>query len=126
MLRNITPREHKEIIEYRISFRYKDDPEAGFSFECDKNGTPHFEYEEARKNYEDSIAHPERFCVYNRFKVERRSYIEPASGDCICGKRIQLWDQYMGACECQCGRWYNLFGQELIHPRYWEDDGEDY
>jgi hypothetical protein len=30
-------------------------------------------------------------------------------------------------CE-KCGQWYNLFGQALVDPEYWEDDdyyGED-
>jgi hypothetical protein len=28
----------------------------------------------------------------------------------------------MGACQCEnCGQWYNIFGQELIDPEYWED-----
>lgn len=37
----------------------------------------------------------------------------------------ELVNQYQGACPCpKCGQWYNLFGQELINPQYWEE--EDY
>ena len=51
---------------------------------------------------------------------------EPATGVCECGHRIALWDEYMGACECpHCGRWYNLFGQELNHPDTWRN-GDDW
>ena len=50
-------------------------------------------------------------------------YKEPAHGTCICGEEVSLWDQYYGACECpKCGRWYNLFGQELVAPEHWETD----
>lgn len=29
----------------------------------------------------------------------------------------------MGACQCpKCGKWYNIFGQALLDPEFWEDD----
>lgn len=43
-----------------------------------------------------------------------------AQGICECGQTIELWDQYLGTCECpHCHRWYNLFGQELNPPETW-------
>lgn len=51
---------------------------------------------------------------------------DPAHGTCSCGREVFLWDQYQGACECECGKWYNLFGQELVPPEYWHDDDDDY
>lgn len=39
---------------------------------------------------------------------------------------IDLWDEYLGACECpNCGRWYNIMGQELNPPSTWRD-GDDW
>ena len=39
------------------------------------------------------------------------------------GNLLELWDQYYGACRCpKCGKWYNLFGQSLLSPDYWEMD----
>ena len=52
--------------------------------------------------------------------------MENAKALCSCGEIIELYDGYMGSCECpNCGQWYNMFGQTLIKPQYWEED-EDY
>lgn len=53
-------------------------------------------------------------------KHDENGCVIPATGVCKCGNRITLQNEYMGACECPyCGRWYNLFGQELNHPDTW-------
>ena len=31
----------------------------------------------------------------------------------------------MGAFECACGQWYNMFGQELNPPEDWEEPLEE-
>ena len=37
-----------------------------------------------------------------------------------CGYKINLCGPgYFGAFECDCGKWYNRFGQELKPPKYW-------
>lgn len=61
---------------------------------------PNYEYERVRKEW---------------------PITEPAVGICVCGMEVELVNQYMGACQCECGRWYNLFGQRLIDPKYWEE-----
>ena len=120
MLKNITPRERKTIVEHYIDFDFDDN--GGFSFPCDPAGALYELPPEAKNNYDWCMAHPEKFERWNKHTEIRRSYTENASGDCICGNRVELYDQYMGACECQnCGRWYNLFGQELLPPEHWED-----
>lgn len=48
--------------------------------------------------------------------------MNPAVGKCSCGREVILDADYSGAVQCGCGRWYNLFGQELRDPRYWEED----
>lgn len=63
-----------------------------------------------RENYEEPYIHKDSY-----------SWIEPAKAICYCGNEIYLDDEYMGACECpHCGRWYNMFGQELNRPEMWE------
>ena len=53
-------------------------------------------------------------------------YTANAHGICECGKDIELYDQYLGACECpHCGRWHNMFGQELNEPAGWEEEYEE-
>ena len=54
---------------------------------------------------------------------QRRKIKDPAHGTCVCGSEVYLYNQYMGACECEnCGRWYNLFGQEIMPPEMWRGE----
>ena len=120
----INPRHTEEIVDYRIEFT--DEDGNGCSFPCDENGTLlSFATDAAEKNYQNSLAHPELFAIYNAFKTYRREFTVPAVAKCHCGSKVILENQYQGACECpECGRWYNLFGQELCHPDGWEQDYE--
>ena len=124
MLKIIKERTPETITEYTIEFIYKDDPNAGFGFPALPNGDPDFQHmsKEAVLSYnnclnDDRLDGPE-------FKVEKREYMAPAVGKCSCGREVTLDADYMGAVQCECGRWYNLFGQELKDPQYWEEDYE--
>lgn len=126
MLKIIKERTPEEIVDRYIEFLYKDDPNAGFMFPALPNGEPDFEHmtPEAKANYEscltdDRLEKPE-------FKVDKRTYMNPAVGKCICGREVILDCGHEGAVRCECGRWYNLFGQSLIDPKYWYRDEDDY
>ena len=108
--------------DYYIDFTYKDDPNAGFSFPATKTGTPDFARmtTEAKVNYDRCLT-DERL-LGPEFQTEEHTYTEPAIGRCICGREVELVSEYMGACQCECGKWYNVFGQELVDPKYWEED----
>ena len=123
MLRDITRRQRVKIEEHKIQFMY--DSDGGYSFPCDENGNLLPMEDCARKNYDYCMEHPEQFETWNK-KITRERYItENATGICDCGEKVELWDQYMSACECPgCGRWYNLFGQELNHPDTWASGGD--
>ena len=112
--------------EYYIEFKYKDGPEAGFCFPADASGKPIFASmtPEAKANYEACLI-DERL-TEGEFTVHEWTYIEPAIGQCSCGAEVVLDSDYAGAVSCECGRWYNLFGQELKDPEYWERDDDDY
>ena len=44
------------------------------------------------------------------------------TGRCPCGRTVEvLYDDT----DCECGRYYNLFGQELIPPDQREPGGDD-
>lgn len=122
MIKNYVPAEHKTEIHFDLVFYYDDD--GGYAFPCDAAGNVlPLEYECARKNLEHCLTHPEEFAVYNEVRKWTNRYTEPAHGTCTCGEEVSLWDQYYGACECpKCGRWYNLFGQEMLPPDQWETD----
>jgi hypothetical protein len=122
----IKERTPETIIDYYIEFTYKDDPEAGFCFPAYSNGDPDLEHmsPEAQANYEacfkdDRLTGPE-------FVQNKRTYMSPAVGLCTCGREVVLESTYMGATSCECGRWYNVFGQSLLDPKYWDErDGDD-
>ena len=126
MLKIIKERTPETIIDRYIEFLYKDDKNAGFMFPALPNGEPDFEHmpPEAKANYEkcltdDRLEAPE-------FIENKDTYMSPAIGECSCGRDVILDSDYQGAVRCECGRWYNLFGQSLIDPKYWYTDEDDY
>lgn len=121
MLTNVTERRPVEVVSHAIEFL--NDEGCGFSFDCDAQGTPVLETLEAKANYSYALSHPEMFTdKFNEFTTRRRVYIEPAHGTCSCGTQVELINQYQGACSCsKCGKWYNLYGQELLPPECWEE-----
>lgn len=122
MLKIIRERTPETLVDFRIEFSYKDDPNAGFSFPALPNGQPDYKAMpiEAKRNYErclsdDRLTGPE-------FTKNERTYMNPAVGKCVCGREVELVSDYAGATRCDCGRWYNVFGQELRDPKYWEEE----
>ena len=122
MLKIIKERTPEVIVERHINFFYKDDPTAGFCFPATAHGDPDFDNmcQEAIDNYikclsDDRLTPPD-------FTVEKHTYMNPAIGRCSCGRYLTLDCDHAGAIRCNCGKWYNLFGQELRDPTYWEED----
>lgn len=126
MIKIIKERTPETITEYYIEFYYKDDPNAGFVFPANKDGSPAFDKmpPEAKVNYEKCLTDDR--LTEAEFKVDKRTYMNPAVGKCVCGREVVLEGGYEGAVQCECGRWYNLFGQSLIDPKYWYRDEDDY
>ena len=124
MLRNLVRGEYKTSVEYALEFFF--DRNGGFSFPCDEYGNVlPLKSPEAAENLEWCRNHPEKFKF---IEIRRRKYnwSEPDSGICYCGERVELVDEYCGACQCpRCGQWYNLFGQELLSPEEWEMDDDE-
>lgn len=127
MLQNLVPSERVHENRYTIEFIAENT--AGFSFPCDANGNLDKDNmtKAAIDNYNMCInSNPEDWEIFNELHVERWSYIEPAHGTCDCGEDVVLIDEYYGACQCpKCGKWYNLFGQELRDPDEWEEPHYD-
>lgn len=116
---------HEEVIWYERSFRWRDDPNAGFGFGCDAEG-----------NVDTSQMHPAGIenlqkCLDGTHDVIDQgvqTYTKwvkhPAVGRCVCGAEVVL-DGF--TCPCyKCGRDYNWAGQELAPRECWgEETGED-
>lgn len=122
MLNIIKERTPITITDYYIEFKYKDDPEAGFRFPATSSGAPKFNdmTPEAIANYKRCLT-DERL-TEAEFITDTHTYMEPAVGKCVCGEEVVLDADYSGAVRCECGRWYNLFGQSLKDPKYWEEE----
>lgn len=125
MLKNYDRGEWKT--EYWFEIAYEREDGSGFVFPCDECGNPLPDMNPAAlENLEWCRNHADEFAVAGEVVRRKHSYREPASGTCSCGNRVELYDMYMGACPCEkCGRWYNLFGQELLPPEQWEDDADE-
>lgn len=124
MLKIIRERTPETLVDFRIEFTYKDDPNAGFSFPALYNEKPDYEAMpiEAKRNYEKCLTDDR--LIGPEFIKNERIYMNPAVGKCYCGREVVLECDFQGAVRCACGKWYNLFGQELRDPKYWEDDEE--
>ena len=122
MLKDIVHGEYVTTVSYELCF--DDGANNGFGFPCDADGKVFDDLSEAAwENYGYCLNHPEQFNRYNTVVKYRHTHKEPDSGTCRCGERVFLQDEYYGACRCpKCGQWYNLFGQELVDPEYWDDD----
>ena len=128
MLENIVRPERRLEITYGLRFFV--DSCGGFEFPCDKDGNVSLDKmsDAAIENYKYCMEHSEKYSyAYNEIHEYRRWIKDNPYGTCHCGERVELYDEYMGACQCQkCGQWYNLFGQELLPPDEWGDVGYDY
>lgn len=110
----------EHVVEYNLNFDI--DSSGGYSFPCDENGNITEDmHPVAWENLKYCQEHPE---LYHRY-IHKREYDikEPNTGICHCGEKFWLGNEYMGACSCpNCGRWYNIWGQELLPPDQWEED----
>ena len=125
MLTNYKPVSYEPLVWYELTF--DDGRGNGCVFPCNEQGELLPDMNDgAKENYKFCMAHPEKFKRFNKVvRCEQRAK-NNATGTCACGQSIELYNQFMGACECpNCGRWYNLFGQELDPPGTWAS-GEDW
>ena len=124
MLEIIKERQVRYEKEYYINFDCKDDHSCGFIFPANSDETPALDKmtEEAKMNYYACEASTNKF---DRWFEEREiRVVDYAVGKCKCGHEVELVDEaWMGAVQCEkCGKWYNIYGQELVDPKYWEED----
>lgn len=112
------------ITERSIDF-YNEDGDICLGFPVDDNGdviiTP-----VNKENYEFGMMKCAEGLWTKRINKNIRHFRTNTVARCYCGAEIELYNEYLGACECPvCGRWYNIFGQEVKNPEEW-GDGEDW
>lgn len=121
-----------EIIEEEVKsyeLVYEDVHRSGYSFPCDKEGNILWKELLSPDAVQESLAyckaHPEKWTGKNGKIVTLVSH--ERYGICPhCGRRIDFCGSgYMGAFECACGQWYNMFGQELLPPEDWAEPWEE-
>ncbi len=121
MIKIIKERKHVHVERWTHDFLDKQDPNFGYTFPVDDRGEYIIEYPEMQSNLDFVLSHLDQVIDEG---IEDRGFdcVEPAVGICSCGEEVVLEDQYQGACSCgKCGQWYNIFGQSLMDPEYWDD-----
>ena len=106
---------------------YEDVHSCGYAFPCDKHGAIIWEKVSSptavKKNLAYCKEHPEEWNGKNGEVVTLISRSHYGICPC-CGRKVYFnGSGYFGAFKCDCGKWYNRFGQELKSP---EDVKEDY
>ena len=121
----------EEVKSYLLT--YEDDQGDGYAFPCNEEGhilwDDVYSPETTRMSLAYCKAHQDRWtgrCGEVVTVVYRIRYgICPA-----CGRRVYFGGSGWASSsrvECDCGKWYNLFGEEIIPPKYWEEAPlEDY
>lgn len=113
-----------EIIEEEVKefcLVYEDANGDGYSFPCDEEGHILWEKCPSPETTQKSLAKAKAqdwtgktgevvtLVTRNRYGICQR-----------CGRRVYLggcgWAAYMGLVECECGQWYNIFGQAIKPP----------
>lgn len=113
-----------EDLEFVHLFISKSNPGLAYSFDCSKSGEISGDGFVSR---EDRCLQFTTCLCDDTLKylsiIARKFYrTEPATGRCSCGQIVAL-ESFTN--ECQCGRMYNSFGQELSDPSSWgEETGE--
>ena len=122
MIKNYTHKKYYTVMQYEIVF--DDGGNNGYGFPCDENGNLLDNLTDAAiNNYKLCLEHPEKFARFNEIIKHECRTCDNAYGTCDCGNKVELFNEYMGACQCdQCGQWYNLFGQKLLPPTAWEEE----
>lgn len=122
----IRERERVTKISYEVNFYTRDTDEICSGYPCTENGELKMSEMEqcAINNYNKDLKNPN---LYYRVKKWQHTYTENALFRCDCGKEFNLYDSFMGACDCpKCGQWYSILNGQKLNPVETWDKGEDW
>lgn len=121
-----------EIVEvekrhYKLCFDDARVPGSGYAFPCDKDG--HILWDDClspeatQKSFEFCKAHPEKWTPESQHGQVVEFFTPVRYGICpYCGGKVYFCGAgYMGAYECECGKWYTAWGQNVRPPEEWDD-----
>lgn len=122
MAKFLRHREYHEETTFAHYFGWRSDPNAGFAFNCDKEGNVLNLQDAAQENYNK--------CLSGEYDVIDQGVIpfvhrwtDPAAIECPCGAEVELYG-FTNTCE-KCSRDFNQSGQELAPREFWgEETGE--
>lgn len=128
MLKIIKRREQVTVTSYVRAYDYVGETNCGFAFDCNKAGVVNVEAlrPASKANYEACLTGQvgTRKVVDCGVQKREHSYTEPTVGRCPCGRHVELAN-FTNTCDC--GRDYNMSGQELAPRAQWgEETGEHY
>lgn len=110
----------REVVERGIAFYWKDQPTAGFHFDCDEDFNPCFTSIPSQINYEHCC--DGTYDVTGPFhETQTRRVWVPAQARCDCGATVYLHRSLTNYCD-KCDREYNASGQLLADRSQWGDD----
>lgn len=113
----------REWTEYSLHFTDLQHPSSGYTFDCDAQGNLLLdpEYPNRPVNLAWARAQVGKTLSAPQLVVRPRSYYDPGSVRCDCGREHNL---ARGDSCCACGQHFNAVGQQLVPPHLWEE--EDY
>ncbi len=118
----IKQRERITNVQYWLDYKWKDDPNAGFAFDCDEKGN--LLKETSKENYE-KCNNGTYNVIFNGIVKHANTYTESAIGLCnVCNNKVYL-DGFTNTCEI-CNTDYNMSGQQLACREQWGEETGEY
>jgi hypothetical protein len=121
----LTQRQKVEEVSYKLSFTYKENPNAGFSFDCDAKGNVAKLAQPAVDSFNRCTANVNG--EFNEPEVVETvaRWTKPATGKCYCGQMVELDHSLDNLCS-GCGTCFNMNGQEVVPSWRCDEQGEPY
>ena len=107
--------ERAEEVTYSLKYAFRNNPQAGFTFECDSVGNPFALTPIAEENLIKCV-NGTHDVTFEGITEQVHSYSISAIGICVdCGEEVHLTDEFLNSCVA-CGSDYDGSG-ECIEPR---------
>jgi hypothetical protein len=122
----LTERAHRSSTSSTHSYKWADDPSAGFSFPIGEDGEliPPANPDAARSRATVEAGVKDGTIIDNGVQSFTNHWHEPATGQCDCGRKVHLHHPLDN--DCDCGRCYNGGGQEVTPSSQCDSQGNPF